>query len=122
MIIKWLAPHPIENKVFCVLCNTNIRCVKTNLIHYSQRAKYIEVNCQNFNNNDNNSDKNSFSHKEQVKRAEIKLAAFFTEHNVAFYIADHLIPLLQNIFNDFKIANDLSAARSRCINIIKNRK
>jgi len=59
-------------------------------------------------------------HIEQVKCAEIKLAAFFAEHNVAFYTADHLIPLLQNIFNDSKIAHDLSAARSKCTNIIKN--
>jgi len=103
------------------LCNTSIRCVKTDIVRHSQRAKHIEkANYQSLNNNDNNNDKNSFSHKKQVKRAEIKLAAFFAEHNIAFYTADHLIPLLQNIFNDSKIAHDLSAARSKYTNIIKN--
>lgn len=36
------------------------------------------------------------SHKSKVKR-EIKLAAFFAEHNIAFCTADHLIPLLKDI-------------------------
>jgi len=31
-------------------------------------------------------------YKDKVKHAEIKLAAFFAEHNVAFSTVDHLIP------------------------------
>jgi len=53
--------------------------------------------------------KTSFSHKKQVKCAEIKLAV------------SNLISLLQNIFNDFKIAHDFSVGRSTCTNIVKNK-
>lgn len=58
-------------------------------------------------------------HIEKVKRAEIKLAGFFVEHNVAFYTTDYLISLLKNICIDSKIVHDLSLARSKCTNIIK---
>jgi len=61
----WLAPHPTENKAFCVLCNTSIRCIKTDIVRHSQRAKHIEeANCQSLNNNDNNNNnKNSFTYR-----------------------------------------------------------
>lgn len=40
---EWLAPHSTENdKAICVLCNTTIRCCKTDLIRHSQRAKHIK--------------------------------------------------------------------------------
>lgn len=39
-----------------------------------------------------------------VKTAEIKLAAFFAENNVAFQLVNKLIPLLKEIFNDSNIA------------------
>ena len=60
------------------------------------------------------------SHKDKVKRAEIKLSAFFAEHNVAFYCADHLTPLLKDICIEPKVVQDLSLARNKCANIIKN--
>ena len=61
---------------------------------------------------------NSISHIDQVKRAEIKLAAFFAEHNVAF-TTDHLTSLLKNIFIDSRIAQDFSLARTKCSKIVK---
>lgn len=60
------------------------------------------------------------SHKDRVKRAEIKLAAFFAEHNVAFSTVDHLIPLLKDICIDPKIVQDLSLPRKKCSSIVKN--
>lgn len=63
---------------------------------------------------------NSLGHKDKVKRAEIKLAVFFAEHNIAFYTADHLIPLLKNICLDSTIAQDLTLCRKKCTNIVTN--
>lgn len=119
----WLAPHP-ENKAFCNICNTTIRCCKADLIRHSQTTKHIQefnlksqsLDCCN-KNNDNN---DNVLHIDKVKRAEIKLAAFFAEHNVAFYSADHLIPLLKNIFDDSRIVQDLAMARKKCTNLVKN--
>jgi len=63
---------------------------------------------------------NSKGHIEDVKRAEIKLAAFFAEHNIALRTLDHMVPLLKNIYNKPEIANDLSLSRKKCTKIITN--
>jgi len=52
---------------------------------------------------------NTLSHKDKIKRIEIKLAAFFAEHTVAFNTVDHLIPLLKDIYINPKIVQDFSA-------------
>jgi len=117
----WLAPDIKNNKASCMLCNTKIRCNRTDLVRHSKRAKHIEMvkNDESLNNNiDNNS--NKISHNDSVKLAEIKLASFFAEHNIAFYTADHLTPLIKNIFKDSAIAHDFSFARSKATSIIKN--
>jgi len=117
----WLAPDIKNNKALCMLCNTKIRCNRTDLVRHSKRAKHIEMvkNDESLNNNiDNNS--NKISHSDNVKLAKIKLAAFFAEHNIAFYTADHLTPLIKNIFKDSAIAHDFSCARSKATSIIKN--
>lgn len=113
----WLAPHPAENKALCMLCNKTIRCCKTDLIKHSQTVKHIEkINSGNF----KATFKDSLSHKEQVKRAEIKIATFIAEHNVAFQVVDHLIPLLKDICIKPEVVQDLSLARHKCASIVKN--
>jgi len=105
----WLAPHPLENRMLCMACNTTISCRKTDLIRHSQTVKHIDkVESLNFEAIDNNND--PLSHDDKVKSATIKLAVFFAEHNVAFSTVDYLIPLLKNIFTDSKIAQDLLLA------------
>ena len=37
---------------------------------------------------------------QKVKRAKIKLGAMFAEHNLAFILGDHLIPILKDICFD----------------------
>lgn len=113
----WLAPHSEPNKAFCIVCNVSIRCCKADLIWHSQKAKHIDEMKGRNQCLDNT---NTISHKEKVKRAEIKLAAFFAEHNVAFYTADHLIPLIKNICLDPKVVQDLSLGRLKCTNIVKD--
>lgn len=78
------------------LCNKTIRCCKTNLTQHSQTETYLShIKSQNQSLNHNNNER--ISHKDKVKRAEIKLAAFFAEHNIAFCTANHLIKLLKDI-------------------------
>jgi len=115
----WLAPHPTENKALCMACNKIISCRKTNLMQHLQTVKHIEnVNSSNHKAIDNNND--TLSHQDRVKRAEIKLAAFFAEHNVAFSTVDHLVPLLKDICINPEIVQDLSLARKKCSYIVKN--
>ncbi|XP_072760466.1 uncharacterized protein [Anoplolepis gracilipes] len=114
----WLTPHPdIQNKALCTACNKAIKCCKTNLTAHSQTAKHIKnVTSSNF----EATVSSNLSHKDKVKRAEIKLSAFFAEHNVAFYCAEHLTPLLKDICIEPKVVQDLSLARNKCANIVKN--
>jgi len=90
-----LAPHHQENKTMCTACNKTIRCCKTNLLQHSQTAKHIKnLNLKKtFEVESNLTDNNTFSHKDKVKQAEIKLA-FFAKYNTAFCFSDHLILLL----------------------------
>ncbi|KAL6253542.1 hypothetical protein P5V15_011716 [Pogonomyrmex californicus] len=107
----WLTPHFTDNKAFCNICCKAITCCKSKLLK-------VENNNENILSYENNN-RNILSHNDKVKR-EIKLAAFFVEHNIAFNIADHLIPLLKDICIDPEIVSDLSLARDKCKNIITN--
>ncbi|XP_070516613.1 SCAN domain-containing protein 3-like [Cardiocondyla obscurior] len=112
----WLAPHPSKNRALCMICNKSINCRKSDLINHSHTVKHIENSgkCKAISND------NTLSHRDKVKRAEIKLAAFFADHNIAFSTVDHLVPLLKDISIDSKIVQDLSLSRKKCSKIVKN--
>lgn len=57
--------------------------------------------------------------KEKI-RAEIKLAAFFAEHNIAFSVADHLTDLLKEIVIDSKIIKEIELKRTKVTAVVKN--
>eukprot|EP00102_Acyrthosiphon_pisum_P012777 XP_008182066.1 PREDICTED: uncharacterized protein LOC100575879 [Acyrthosiphon pisum] len=58
--------------------------------------------------------------KQLVSIAEIKLAAYFAEHNVPFLGADHLSELLTEVFPDSEIAKNINVKRTKTTAIIKN--
>ncbi|KYQ47881.1 hypothetical protein ALC60_13090 [Trachymyrmex zeteki] len=108
----WLAPYSELNKAFRIACNVSIACRRTNLLRHSQTVKHIQGVC--LENIDN------ISYCDRKKRAEIKLAAFFAEHNIAYYMADHLIPSIKDICSEPNIVQDLSLDRLKCNNIVKD--
>jgi len=119
----WLARHPTEDNALCLACNKTITCFKANLVRHSQSVQHLEQlnkNKENLNVNvsDSNNNRVTLSHIEKVKRVEIKLAAYFAEHNISFYSADHLIPLLKDICAEPKVVLDLLLARDKCTNIV----
>lgn len=117
----WLAPYHQENKAICTACNKVIRCCKTDLIEHSQTVKHVEkINLNNTIDDTSDDTFSELSHKNKIKRAEIKLEAFFAEHNIAFSTAEHLIPLLKDICMDPKVVQDLSLGRLKCTNIVKD--
>lgn len=76
-----MAPHPTLDKALCTICNEAIRCCKSNLIEHSQSVQHLEeINSKNLNFDylDTANSRVTLSHKDKVKRAEIKLAAFFS--------------------------------------------
>lgn len=54
----------------------------------------------------------------QVTRAEVKMTNFIVEHNLPFAIADHLSPLLQDVFPDSQIAKHYSSARTKTTSML----
>jgi hypothetical protein len=113
----WLAPHPTENKAFCLLCEKAIRCCKTDITRHSQRETHIEKIKDHENLIENNDKAISFNDK--VKSAEIKLAAFFAEHNIAFYTANHLIPLIKDLSLEPEVVQNLALGSTKCTYIVK---
>ena len=47
------------------------------------------------------------------KKAEIKLAALFVEHNLPFQVMDHLSDLVSITFTDSKIAQQFSSKNTK---------
>lgn len=59
-------------------------------------------------------------HDSTVKKAELKLAAFFASNNVAFRLIDQLEPILKEIFADSKTCQGLSLKQTKCTELIRN--
>lgn len=57
---------------------------------------------------------------DKVKLAEIKLAAFYAEHNITLQTVDNLIPLLKEICCNPQVVQNLALSRTKCAQIIKN--
>lgn len=55
-----------------------------------------------------------------VKRAEIKLSAFFAANTVAFRMVDQLEPVLKDIFPDSNICRNMTLKQTKCTEIINN--
>ena len=54
---------------------------------------------------------------DQVKQAEIKIAAFIVEHNLPFHVIDHLSDLVSNAFPD---SIEFSSKRTKTCCIVKH--
>lgn len=55
-----------------------------------------------------------------MKTAEIKLAGFLAEHNIAMRSADHLVDVIKDIFKDSKTAQGLNLGRTKATAIAKH--
>lgn len=121
---EWLTSHEDNRKAVCTICNKVLSCGKTDLIRHSKTKVHIDNITKSRNVNPSASltaYNNTFvDHANKVKIAEIKLAAFYATHNVAFNQVDDMAPLLKNIFTDSQIAKDLSLSRKKCTQLINN--
>ena len=57
---------------------------------------------------------------DKVKEAEIKIAAFLAEHNIAFNVMDHLSELIPTLFPDSQIASNIKCKRTKATCIVRN--
>lgn len=56
----------------------------------------------------------------KIKVTEIKLAAFYATHNIAFELIDDMVPLLKDLFDDSQITKDLKLSQKKCRQLIVN--
>lgn len=57
---------------------------------------------------------------EAVKKAELHMAAFVSEHNLSFNVMEHLPSLIKTICPDSEIAKKIQCSRTKCSALIKN--
>ncbi|EEC16526.1 hypothetical protein IscW_ISCW024767, partial [Ixodes scapularis] len=115
----WLEEHT-TTEAKCKACGVIVKCGKSDLRKHSRTAKH-EAAVKTFN---ATTSVTKLFHKvcaenDPVKIAEVKMAAFFAAHNVAFETVDHLIPLLKDI-SESKILDKVTLGRKKCTNIVKN--
>lgn len=122
----WLQAIPSDSySCRCVSCDCSLTCGKSELIKHSKGKKHVQK-LKLISKNKNLTEffkpitKKSEGEDREVQNFEIRLSAFFAEHNVALQIVDHLVPLLQQIVPDSKIIQKAVLGRQKCTSIIKN--
>lgn len=107
----------------CVAYDCQLTYGKSELQKHSKGKKHLQkVKLSSSNTNMHSFFKPIVTRNEdrQVQDFEIRLSAFFAEHNVALQIIDHFVPLLQEIIPDSKIIQKVALGRKKCTSIIKN--
>ncbi|KZC14945.1 hypothetical protein WN55_08220 [Dufourea novaeangliae] len=107
-----------NKKAFCTACNKVLACGKSELIRHSRTQLHIKNTSKSCDITpsvllpkvDSNSD---LDHVNKVKTAEIKLAAFYAEHNIAFQTINHMVPLLKETCSDPQVVKDLKLSRTK---------
>lgn len=119
---SWLSKSKIDDfHFFCKVCQKDYVGGLTEIQRHENSSKH-EKNCTSLKNqksilpviatHDNIDSK--------TKKAEIRIAAFVTEHNLPFAICDHLPNLIKYIGTDSKVVENLNCGRTKCTGIVNN--
>lgn len=121
---SWLRAVPEdEYSCRCVACNCTLSCGKSELQKHSKGKKHlnkVKLIARNTSMDSFFKPKASTNEDKLVQNFEMRLCAFFAEHNVALQIVDHLVPLLKEISPDSAIIRKAALGRQKCTSIIKN--
>lgn len=114
----WLRPGTNEYKAKCIVCNVEMVSEYTVLKTHTTRQKHIKAMSAAPSTSKQRSIMSAFVSKEVPKNkivsaAEIKLAGFIAEHNIAFHAADHMSDLINEILNSFGVENKISIKRTK---------
>lgn len=121
----WL--EPVDDDIHAAVCtacnNKKLKCGKSELLKHAG----TDTHAKNVKTMKNQKTMDSFNkvhaekrkHEDKVKTAEIKLAAFFVDNNIAFAASDQLIAVQKQAFKDSKVAQDITFCREKCNAIVR---
>lgn len=121
---SWLEADGDVFKARCRVCNISLKAEKGVLSQHSVSKKHLN-NVSSVSSTCSivkafSSVKTDENTEVMVKSAEIKLSAFFAEHNIAFKAADHLNDLLKENFPDSKIVSGINLKRKKVAGVVTN--
>ena len=117
-IISKTHPQNTESEVFCLICSKSIN------ISHQGRGDLVR-HCTG---SDHKKMLNEKRHQREIdtafyrrdqpldvaaRKAEVKITGFLAEHNLPIAVADHIGPLLKDIFPDSKIASAYACGRTK---------
>ena len=125
---EWSKTWPFISKgqhpsyFWCSTCRVEISCshqgrrdVERHVSSASHKVKTKDINSsqsmQNFVRSAGSNVISSLEHK--ARRAEVKMTAAMVHHNIPIAFADHLSPLMSEMFPDSEIAKKYSSARTK---------
>lgn len=122
----WLKQGKTEQETMCTVCDKKIligSMGKSRLLRHSETATHIRLlksqrkqptifSLKGF--------KSTSNLDESVKKANLHLAAFVSEHNLSYNLMEHLPNLISKICPDSEIAKAIKCSRTKCSCIVKN--
>ncbi|KAJ2937693.1 hypothetical protein O0L34_g17504 [Tuta absoluta] len=124
----WLKPAPNDNtKARCTWCNVGMRADISVIKLHKNSKKHLKTGSALRSTNKSAMLRYVTPTPETTncleingKDAEIKLCGFIAAHNIAFSIADDLIPCLKSAFPDSKILKEIHLKRLKATKIVTN--
>ncbi|KAK0074568.1 hypothetical protein PV325_008129, partial [Microctonus aethiopoides] len=121
----WLRRTSNENKASCSFCGIEMACKKSILIAHAKSQKHNKNSQIVDPTLPSTSDDERYvidekETKENTQKAEIYVAAYIAENNMAISSVDGLVALFNRISVMKGIAGNLAVSRKKCSNIIRN--
>ncbi|KAK0084246.1 hypothetical protein PV326_006337 [Microctonus aethiopoides] len=121
----WLRRSSDENKALCSFCEIEMACKKSTSITHAKSKKHIKksriIDPTLPSASDDQScvvDKNEA--KENMKKAEITLAAFVATHNIPLSCVDDKVAVFSTVSVTKGVLGQMVLSRKKCCSIIRN--
>ncbi|XP_066589562.1 zinc finger BED domain-containing protein 5-like [Prorops nasuta] len=109
----WLQPHASNKKALCSMCESSISAHYHTLRKHARSKKHLDLMRRTSSTNSLDTVETALEIQKIVTRIKLILTGFFVEHNIAYRIVDHLIPLLKHCFQDVDVCKMLRLGRTQ---------
>ncbi|XP_068225057.1 protein FAM200C-like [Palaemon carinicauda] len=111
-----------DQYAYCIPCDNHLKLSagKTDLKRHAEKKKHKDAAKAVQNQRPINNMFNLTVNESKVNEAELRLAAFITEHDLPMTVADHLPQLVNAMCPDSKIAKEIKCARTKVTALINH--